>query len=302
MTGQPLHENEIGPRICGRNASLLSFRTGSYILLNIIKRDGRREPYRRDKLFAGILRCSNYAIADKVVRIVENRIQATGGKADITADELHNMALEVLRVESPPSALRYDLRRSIMKLGPNGFAFEDFIADMLRLEGKDVLVRVKERGKCALHELDITYEEEGGRHFIECKYHNEYGIYTGLKEAMYTYMRLLDLRDNGLGYTNCTLVTNTKVSWEAVDFSSCKHMNVIGWNFPPGHGLERTLERLNMYPVTVLEKQLQPEQVYHLLNEHIVTLRDLIAAYDGGRLDKGFESSVNLSRETVSNG
>jgi len=270
-------------------------------LITIVKRDGRREPYKREKLLSGLLRCSSYPVADRVVHIVEGRIQAGNGGGDITAGELHNMALEALRAESPPSALRYDLRRSIMKLGPAGFAFEDFIADMLRLEGKEVLVRVKERGRCALHELDITYEGVGGKNFIECKYHNEYGIYTGLKEAMYTYMRLLDLRDNGLGYANCILVTNTKVSWEAADFAACKRMNVIGWNFPPGHGLERTLERLNMYPVTVLEDQLQPERLSYLLTEHIVTLRDLIAAYEGGRLDRSFEASVNISREAVAN-
>ena len=52
------------------------------------------------------------------------------------------------------------------------------------------------KGKCASHEIDVIADKgDSLRYMIECKYHNSQGIYTGLKEALYTHARFLDLNN-----------------------------------------------------------------------------------------------------------
>ena len=42
------------------------------------------------------------------------------------------------------------------------------------------------------HEIDLFAVAKGNATMVECKYHNYKGVFTGLKEAMYTYAQECD--------------------------------------------------------------------------------------------------------------
>ena len=69
------------------------------------------------------------------------------------------------------------------------------------------------RGHCVSHEIDIVASKQEKQYMIECKYHNMPGIYTCLKEVLYTYARFLDLVEGSQNKTcqkfdqTCELLT-----------------------------------------------------------------------------------------------
>ncbi|MEM2864359.1 MAG: restriction endonuclease [Candidatus Bathyarchaeia archaeon] len=170
-----------------------------------------------------------------------------------------------------------------MRLGPAGFPFEAYIAKVLERHGYETRVRTLLRGRCVSHEIDVIAEMLGGdppaRYMIECKYHNRHGIYTGLKEAMYTHARFLDLREGyELGLSErldgAWLVTNTKFSPEAFSYAECTGMRLLGWSYPPNMSLQRMIERRDLYPVTIL-KNIRLEEADRLSRMDLVSLNDI---------------------------
>ena len=86
-----------------------------------------------------------------------------------------------------------------MLLGPAGFNFESYMAAVLAANGYEIIsIRSKVRGKCVEHEIDLSIlSKNGDKAMVECKYHNSLGIFTGLKESMYTHARFLDITEKG---------------------------------------------------------------------------------------------------------
>ncbi|MGC8850350.1 MAG: hypothetical protein ACP5QI_07760, partial [Candidatus Bathyarchaeia archaeon] len=139
------------------------------------------------------------------------------------------------------------------------------------------------RGRCVIHEVDVIAEELRGnppvRYMIECKYHNHHGIYTGLKEAMYTHARLLDLKEGyELGLSErldgAWLITNTKFSPEAIKYAECIGMRLLGWSYPPDMSLQGMIESRDLYPITML-RNIRAEEVDRFSRMDLVSLNDL---------------------------
>ncbi len=259
--------------------------------MKIIKRNGQTEEFSAEKVVRSLECCTGHELALRIARDVEEKV-----RDGTTTAQIHEIVLMELWEKDPAAAIRYSLRESMMKLGPAGYRFEDFYARLLQERGISPSVRQLYRGSCAVHELDVVYTVNGGLVFSEMKYHNAFGIYTGLKEAMYTYMRLIDLREAGHQFVRAELVTNTKISDDGIAFSSCRGMGVIGWKYPPGGGLERMIEQHRLYPVTSLAPMVGDEGVRELLGSGIITVKDLVAAYREGRLDRNkYESAYRIS-------
>ncbi len=180
----------------------------------------------------------------------------------ITTKEIYNEVLRLLSEKNAVAGVKYRLKEAIMNLGPEGFAFETFFSKILNNLGYKTILRAFVKGLCVTHEIDIIAEKYANnqieRVMVECKYHNLTGIYTGLKETLYTYARFLDLKDGwkkGLceKFNEAWLVTNTKFSEEAKEYAKCKEMKIIGWNYPPNQGLETLIENnKRLYPITIL--------------------------------------------------
>jgi hypothetical protein len=165
--------------------------------------------------------------------------------------------------------------------------------------GFEPMVRQRLSGRCVIHELDVVYSDKSGKKFAEMKYHNQYGIYTGLKEAMYTYMRLLDLNEGKQGFAGAELVSNTKVSDDAIGFARCRGMGIIAWKYPPGRGLEVVIEEMKLYPITSFEGLLGELQVRKLMSQGFITVKDVVHAYREGQLGSEFREVYEISRDIL---
>jgi len=242
-------------------------------------------------------------VAEEIVREIE-KILYDG----ITTKEIYSEVSRLLDQKIAVAGLRYKLKEAIMRLGPEGFPFETFFAKLLNRLGYETKLRVKIEGFCATHEVDVVAEKEANgrlkRCMVECKYHNSLGVYTGLKEALYTYARFLDLTEgwkNGRceKFDEAWLVTNTKFSKEAKGYGECKGVRMIGWNYPLGRGIEALLEAERVYPVTILRK-VGREEIKKLSKANLMTVEDIFVM-DGGKLAKILElpekAALELKKE-----
>lgn len=216
----------------------------------VIKSDGRKAPFdynkiRRTCIRAGAPREIADNIADRISR------QARPG---IRTRAIYKMVLKALESEEDGHVIkhRYRLKESIMHMGPAGSQFEEFVARVLESSGFQInSLRAEKDGRCVRHEIDISAvsKNTGKRYMVECKYHNLPGIYTGIKESLYTHARFLDLTAH---FDAEMLVTNTKISSDVITYASCIGQEVISWRYPPENGLEKRIEANGLYPLTIL--------------------------------------------------
>ncbi|MEM0331488.1 MAG: ATP cone domain-containing protein [Archaeoglobaceae archaeon] len=210
------------------------------------KRDGRFEEFDRNKIIKTCIKAgASFETAKKVAEEVEKKIYD-----GISSDDLLEIVIDVLFKYEYCRGLRYDLKRSLLRLGPSGFAFEKFVGKLLEKHGYTVQNNVVMEGECATHEVDVlAVDEKGKKYLVECKFHN-LPSYTGLKDVMYTYARFLDLKDY---FDFVWVFTNTKFSEEAKRYAKCRKIKLTGWNYPEVEGIETMLESKNLYPVTILK-------------------------------------------------
>lgn len=223
-------------------------------MLNVLKASGKMERFKPEKVKKSILRAGvSSATAEEVVKEIEKR--AYDG---ITTREIFRLAMKLLKEMEPSSAMRYDLKGAIMRLGPAGFSFETYVSEILREYGYKTKLRVKLTGRCVPHEVDIVATDTSGKRFmVECKYHNALGTYTNLKEALYTYARFLDLVEGhragkGERFDAAMLSCNTRTSLDVQRYAACIGMRLLCWRYPKDTSLEKLIEGKNLYPITIL--------------------------------------------------
>ncbi len=214
----------------------------------IRKYSGEKEEFSPDKVIEAITRAgADPKTAQDIVKAVEKELYD-----GISTKEIYHISFDLLKSKEPVSATRFGLKTALMRLGPSGFPFEKYFAAVLTAYGYKVKLNQMIDGRCARHEIDLLIEGPEGKCIVECKYHNTRGIYTGLKEALYTYARFLDITDAGNSLDGVWLVSNTKCSGDAKKYGKCKDMKTIGWNHPPERSLENMIEEKGLYPITIL--------------------------------------------------
>jgi len=242
----------------------------------VIKASGEREKFDPEKIRRTCLRAgATKELADAVVKKVSEEVYD-----GIPTRKLLEMVLKYLDVEMPHIAARYDLKGAIMRLGPAGHEFEDLVARIFDELGYKTTVRTTIKGACVDHEIDIIARKEGKCFMVECKYHNAPGIYTGIKEVLYTYARFLDLKEGKkagkcMDFTQPWLVCNTKFSPDSIQYASCKNMRLLGWKYPPKKGLEAIIQEKKLFPVTVLRSVDRASQG-RLIDNGYIFCKDLI--------------------------
>ncbi len=106
---------------------------------------------------------------------------------------------------------------------------------------------------------------------IECKFHRFPGIYTGIKESLYTHARFLDLKGQ---FDKEMLVCNTKISGDSIDYGKCIGQEILSWRFPHDKGLETMIEEKGLYPVTILG--LNKRELQNMVQNDIMLTKDLL--------------------------
>lgn len=245
--------------------------------ITIVKANGEREVFEPEKLEASLLHSG--ATEEEVEKVLSHILPELHD--DMTTNEIYRHAFSVLQGISKPVARSYSLRRAVMELGPSGFPFEDFIAEVLKAQGFKCETRQTVLGGCVPHEVDVVAYNDKKLIMVEAKFHNELGTKSDLKVVLYIKARFDDLAENVFNYggqnrkiTDSWLVTNTKFSSTAIHYGVCKNLTMIGWNYPEEGSLQNMIEREGLHPVTCLSSLSSLDKKI-LLNEKIVLCSEI---------------------------
>ncbi|KND50186.1 MAG: hypothetical protein AB198_01875 [Parcubacteria bacterium C7867-003] len=258
----------------------------------VVKADGTKELFDVEKLERSLKK------AGATSRVVADIIDHTKAHLtnEITTHDLYKHAFELLHKEDKPIALKYSLKRAIMELGPSGFPFEDFVAEIFRQKGYDAETGKIVRGFCVEHEVDVVAWNNEKLIMVEAKFHNELGIKSDLKIALYVKARFDDLRKMTFKYgkerqlDEGWLVTNTKFTSTAIEYGSCQGgLRMIGWNYPPVGNLHDMILESKLHPLTCL-LSLNGREKKELLSKGVVLCKTILLNPDL-LLPLGFNSS-----------
>ena len=231
--------------------------------ITIIKANGKHESFDPEKLRNSLLNSgASAALAQDVLDHVIPELVS-----GMTTSDIYKHAFDFLETIQRPIARSYSLRRAVMDLGPTGFPFEDFVAEILKAKGFTTETRQTLLGGCVPHEVDVVAYNQKKLLIVEAKFHNELGTKSDLKVALYIKARFDDLKDNVYDYgmedrkiTDAWLVTNTKFSSTAIRYGECKNLTMIGWNYPGKGNLQDMIEEEGLHPITALTSLKQEEK------------------------------------------
>src|SRR3989338_4325988 len=244
----------------------------------ITKADGEQEPFDTAKLEMSLERAGASATAR--ARIAARILHEL--HPGITTEEIYRHAFEMLRKEEePPIAARYSVKRAVFDLGPSGFPFEQFLAEVLRAHGWAARTGVALNGRCAPHEVDVFAEKNGKRVGIEAKFHNDQAGKTDIKDALYVHARYEDLRNTPEESSRVDegwLVTNTRFTRNAIRYAQCSNLTLIGWDYPESKGLFAMIEEARVHPLTCLTTLSESEK-RRLLDNKIVLCKHVQTAH-----------------------
>ena len=243
----------------------------------IIKASGERELFSYEKLRRSLHRsgADETLIKDIFDKVAQH-------EPFQTAKEVYKFVRQFTRKSHPGFAGRYSLKDAIMKLGPTGFPFEKFIGEVFKHLGYSVQLDVIAHGHCIDHELDLVVKKDHEQYMVECKFHNRHGIKTNVTVPLYMKSRFDDVsalwrknpEKNGK-YHKAWIVTNTKLTSNAIKYSECVGINPVSWSYPRDGSLAAIIDRLGLYPVTVLGF-LTIYQKKYLIQHGIVLCRQLV--------------------------
>lgn len=245
--------------------------------ITVLKANGKREAFEIEKLRASLLHSgATEEIAEKVISHILPELHN-----DMTTNDIYKHAFSVLQEINRPIARSYSLRRAVLDLGPSGFPFEDFVAELMKAKGFVCETRQTVLGGCVPHEVDVVAYNKKKLIMIEAKFHNELGTKSDLKVVLYIKARFDDLAENVFNYgsvnrriTDSWLVTNTKFSSTAIHYGVCKNLTMIGWNYPEQGSLQDMIESEALHPITCL-LSLSATDKKTLLDKRIVLCSDI---------------------------
>lgn len=243
----------------------------------ITKADGTTEYFKVEKLRRSLRRAgaSQTEIA-AIVSAVQNVLYD-----GIKTQEIYRHAFTLLRESKPPAATRYSLRRALFGLGPTGFPFEEFLARLFASEGYITNTGSIIAGRCAEHEIDVAAYKDEHSFIAEAKFHARPGIKSDLQVALYSYARLLDLKDYKIctsatcGISEFWVITNTKFTSTAERYAECVGLKLLSWDYPKRNNLHDRIQRAGLYPITVLQS-LSAQQIETLIARGAILCSDLL--------------------------
>lgn len=245
--------------------------------INITKASGEKAPFNEGKLKQSLLRsgATNEQADDITNEVMEMLVEG------MSTRKIYKAAFRLLRNYSRPAAARYKLKQAIMELGPSGFPFEMFVAELLKYKGYQTKVGVIVQGHCVKHEIDVIAEKDEHHFMIECKFHNHQGYASDVKIPLYIQSRFLDvekqwkqLDGHAEKFHQGWVVTNTRFSDDAAQYGRCMNMNLVGWDYPKHNGLKDWIDGSGLHPVTCLTSLTQKEK-QQLLDKKIVLCKTM---------------------------
>lgn len=255
----------------------------------IVKQNGVREEFQNDKLRGSLLKAgASSLVCEKIVTHIAREIED-----GMSTTAIYRHAFELLHKMEEPAVARYSLKRAIADLGPSGFPFEKFVAEIFKAKGFEVLTDQIVDGKCVSHEIDVVAWNENKLIMAEAKFHNELGIKSDLKVALYVKARFDDLKDKEFNYGGMRkldeglLITNTNFTEKAIQYSECAGVRLIGWNYPKIGNLHDMIEDVSAHPITCLTS-LSGMEKKNLMEKGVVLCKN-VREGDGPLLSAGLK-------------
>lgn len=203
-------------------------------------------------------------------------------RPNMTTAQIYHEAFELLKKEERmPVAARYSIKRAVHDLGPSGFPFEQFLAEVMRSHGWHARSDVILMGRCVPHEVDVLAEKGGKRIGIEAKFHNDAGGKTDVKDALYVHARYEDLKQAPTISNHVDegwLVTNTTFTTNAIRYARCANLTLLGWDYPRTRGLFTMIEEGKVHPLTALTTLSEGEK-RRLLDNKIVLCKAVTTSH-----------------------
>src|SRR3989338_767884 len=239
----------------------------------IFKADGSKVKFNANKILSTCMRAgASRKTAQRILKKVRSDVYHDMGTSDI-----YKLVLQAISEEKDAMGLhqRYQLKEAIMRLGPSGFTFENYVADLLKYYDLQVSgIRVQVKGKCALHEIDLIGMSNSRQFMIECKHNSHRGTFVGLKVTLYTHARFLDASPR---FSGEIIFCNTKKS------ANCIGQQVFSWRYPSEKSLEKVIEQNKLYPITILNLTSKELDIFSGIGMMIA--KDLLE-YDEVKLSK----------------
>lgn len=246
-------------------------------LIRIKKADGSLEFFEEGKLIESL---RNAGGTDDIIEEIVDKVEEEMHDGMPTS-EIYGHAFTLLRKHSMPTAIKYSLRRALSELGPEGFPFEKYISKIFHAWGYETLTDQTVMGVCVPHEVDVVAWNKEKLVMVEAKFHNELGMKSDVKVALYIKARFDDIRGNMFDYggikrklTEGWLITNTKFTEQAIKYGECNGLKMIGWNYPAEGNLQEIIEKLKLHPFTCLAS-LSNDQKKKLLLKGVVLCTDI---------------------------
>ena len=248
-------------------------------LIRITKSDGTTQLFEEEKLVTSLRRVG---AAPEIIDDIVDEIEKEMWEGMPTLD-IYQRAFELLKKHYAPAAVKYSIRRAMFELGPDGFPFEKFISRIFKLWGYEAVTDQTLIGTCVEHEMDVVAWKDHDLAMAEVKFHNEFGLKSDLKVALYVKARFDDLADTSFKYgglerklTDRFLFTNTKFTEAAIQYGTCKGLKMISWNYPSEHSLHKIIDSNGLFPVTCLTS-LNHQQKKDLIGLGIIVCGDIVA-------------------------
>ncbi len=248
--------------------------------LFITKASGQKEQFSEEKLRNSLARSgASSPLIDQVVFDIKEVLKEN---VILSTSDIYKRAFSLLRREERMVATRYHLKKAVMDMGPTGHPFEHFVGELLRSRGYAIEVGKIIQGMCVAHEVDVIAEKNGKKILVECKFHNEQGMKSDVKTALYVQARFEDIKrrcaaekNEPCEFQEIWLATNTKLTSDAIQYAECVGMKAVGWSYPSGSGsLQDLIESSGLHPVTCLSS-LRPGQQHALLQKNIVLCKQV---------------------------
>jgi hypothetical protein len=241
------------------------------------KNNDEKETFSIDKLKQSLESCGatkkkSNTIANTIKNLVYN---------NITTNDIHKIAFDLLKQENTVFASKYNLKRAIFDLGPTGYPFEKLVGTLLKLKGYETKVGVLLDGECVTHEIDVLAEKNGNAYAIECKFHANANINSDVKIPLYINSRFLDIQKQWNSNSNNKnnlkqgwLITNTRFTDDAIRYGKCIGLSLMSWDYPLGNSIKNNIDSFGLYPITTLIN-LSKEEKISLISKDIILVKEL---------------------------
>ena len=263
--------------------------------MQIRKANGNIEEFNEQKLVTAIVKTgAKVDVAYEICEYVKDKChQSYKDDQPIKTEYIYNLAFKHLKNISKVSALKFSLKRSMLEIGPSGFPFEKFLAEIWKHEGYEAITGQMVMGQCVSHEVDVVAWKEDELIMIEAKYHSDAGSRTDLKNALYVKARYDDIRSNTFSINSFDidktqnlstkmpeklsegwLITNTYFSDTAITYANCNNLKLMSFDYPEENSLQDKIIKYSLYPITILTT-LNKEEKRKLIEKNIILCQNL---------------------------